>query len=618
MRFRTKLAIAFLIVGLLPVLLLGYLNYRHAYNILNKQAIDQLLSLRNDRKVQLQDFFKHLRLNLEMLGDHRLFKDVLTDYLVAYNKGGIAGEEFKSIDKKHHKRCVEICEKYGYEDMLFVDNEGDVLITVKKGKDWGTNLINGIYSDTNLAECFKNAKSGTSLVDFKEYPPSGRPAAFIGTAMIRREARKGFEAGDRLGVLIIRIPVNQINAILLRDEWLGKTGEAYVAGKDMLMRSDSNFLKESAVLKVKTEAVLAGEVIEGRAGYKDKQTDYRGIPAAIAYGPAEIKGLDWFIVVKKDFNEIIKPMKTLRNQNLTVGLLVVVAVLMSNFLLVTGLRRPIRRIKDAADKISTGDLDIRLLEYPGGEIGELSKSINKMAQNLMKSREKIEDYSRSLENKVKLRTEALMKKNQALEQSNNTQRAHSEIVMTLNSELEIEPLLINAIGKIASHTDSQLGVIYLYEEETKDLRPVSAYGIDKEPGEYTFKFGHGLPGQTALERKMILVTDVPENYFRISSGSIEGLPKNVVCMPIVFQNQLMGILELASIHDYSSRDLKFLNVVVSQLGISINNSLTYLRIQEIADELKDKNDLLTAQSEELQAQSEELQSQNSWEWEKKI
>ncbi|MCG2757445.1 MAG: response regulator [Desulfobacteraceae bacterium] len=610
MRFRTKLAIAFLIVGLLPVLLLGYLNYRHAYNILNKQAIDQLLSLRNDRKVQLQDFFKHLRLNLEMLGDHRLFKDVLTDYLVAYNKGGIAGEEFKSIDKKHHKRCVEICEKYGYEDMLFVDNEGDVLITVKKGKDWGTNLINGIYSDTNLAECFKNAKSGTSLVDFKEYPPSGRPAAFIGTAMIRREARKGFEAGDRLGVLIIRIPVNQINAILLRDEWLGKTGEAYVAGKDMLMRSDSNFLKESAVLKVKTEAVLAGEVIEGRAGYKDKQTDYRGIPAAIAYGPAEIKGLDWFIVVKKDFNEIIKPMKTLRNQNLTVGLLVVVAVLMSNFLLVTGLRRPIRRIKDAADKISTGDLDIRLLEYPGGEIGELSKSINKMAQNLMKSREKIEDYSRSLENKVKLRTEALMKKNQALEQSNNTQRAHSEIVMTLNSELEIEPLLINALGKIASHTDSQLGVIYLYEEETKDLRPVSAYGIDKEPGEYTFKFGHGLPGQTALERKMILVTDVPENYFRISSGSIEGLPKNVVCMPIVFQNQLMGILELASIHDYSSRDLKFLNVVVSQLGISINNSLTYLRIQEIADELKDKNDLLTAQSEELQAQSEELQSQN--------
>jgi len=190
MSFGTKLAITLFVVGLLPVLIFGYFHFRHDRESLGKAAIDQLLSLRKHRKVQLQLFFKELRLNLGMLSDHRLLKDILTDYLAAYNKGGFDGEEFKSIDKKYHERCVEICEKYGYEDMLFVDNEGDVLITVKKGKDWGTNLINGIYSDTNLAECFKNAKSGTSLVDFKEYPPSGRPAAFIGTAMIRREAKE--------------------------------------------------------------------------------------------------------------------------------------------------------------------------------------------------------------------------------------------------------------------------------------------------------------------------------------------------------------------------------------------------------------------------------------------
>jgi signal transduction histidine kinase/DNA-binding response OmpR family regulator/HAMP domain-containing protein len=610
MRFRTKLFIALFIIGLLPVLLLGFLNYRHAYIILNKQAIEHLLRLRDDRKDRLQNYFKHLEIDLEMLGDHRMLKDILTEYLAAYNKGGLNGEEFKSIDKKDHKRCLEICEKYGFEDMLFVSNDGDVLITAQKGKDWGTNLINGIYSNTNLAECFNNAESGTSLVDFKEYPPSGRPAAFIGGTMIRREARKGFEAGDRLGVLIIRIPVNQINNILLRDDWLGKTGEAYVAGKDLLMRSDSNFLKESAILKVKTETVRYSEFIEGRSGYKDNITDYRGVPVSVAYGPAEIKGLNWFVVVKKNYNEIIQPVKKLRNQNLTVGLLVFLAVVLSNFLLVTGLRRPVRRIKEAADKIASGDFSVRLQEYPGGEIGKLTGSINRMALNLMKSSKKIENYSRSLEKKVELRTEALMKKNQYLVQSNNTQKAHSEIVMTLNSEIQIESLLINTINKIAEHTDSQLGAVYLYKEETKDLRPVSAYGIDKEPEEYTFKLGNGLPGQAALERKIILVKDVPENYFRITSGSLDGLPKNVVCIPIVFLNQLMGILELASIHDYSSRDLNFLNVVVSQLAISINNSIIYLHIQEIADELKDKNDLLTSQNEELQAQSEELQAQS--------
>ena len=597
--FRTKLAVAFLIVGLLPVLLLGYLNYRHAYNILREQAIDRLISFRESRKARLQHFFADLELSLETLSDHRLFKDILTDYFAAYKKGGIDGEEFKFIDKKYHKRCVEICENYGFEDMLFVDNEGDVLITVKKGKDWGTNLINGIYSNTNLAECFRNAKSGTSLVDFREYSPSGRPAAFIGATMIRRETRKGFKAGESLGVLIIRIPVDQINAILLNNYWLGETGEAYVVGEDLLMRSDSNFLKQSTILKVKTEAVQVSEVIQGKSGYKEKVVDYRGIPAAIAYGPAEIKGLDWFIVVKKDYSEIVKPVKALRNQVLLIGLAVASAVLLSVFLLVKGLWKPVRRIKEAADKIASGNFSIRLPEYPDGEIGKLTKSINKMAQNLMKSREEIEDYGNSLENKVGL-----------LKASNNTQKAHGEIVMLLNTELEIEPLLINVISKIANYTNSQIGAVYLYEEETKNLRSISAYGIDKEPEEYTFKIGNGLPGQAALERKTISVTDVPENYFRISSGSIEGLPKNVVCMPIIFQNQLMGILELASMHDYSSRDINFLNVVVSQLGISINNSLVYLRIQEIARELKEKNDLLSTRGEELQAQNEELHAQS--------
>ena len=599
MRFRTKLAVALLIVGLLPVLLLGYFHFRHDHESLNKAAVDQLISIRESQKAWLQHYFKDLRFGLEILSDHRLFKDVLTDYLAAYNKGGIDGEKFKSVDKKYHKIYVGMCENYEFEDMLFVSNEGDVIITTQKGKDWGTNLINGAYSDTNLAGCFKNAKTGISMVDFEEYSPSGRPAAFMGATMVMREAKKGFEAGESLGVLIIRIPANRINDILHGDEWLGKTGEAYVIGKDMLMRSDSNFLKESAVLRIKSKVVPVSEVIEGRSGYKEKVLDYRGIPVSVAYGPTEIKGLDWFIVVKKDFDEIVRPIEAARMQLLTVGLLVTFGVLLVNYLIVTQLRKPLRRIRRAADKMASGDLSIHIPEYGAGEIAWLTDSINKMAQNLAESREEIEDYSSSLEMQLR-----------RLKASNDTQKAHGQIVTLLNAEFEIEPLLMNVIGKIAGHTHSQLGVIYLYEEETQNLRPISSYGIDKEPEEYTFKLGHGLPGQTAQERKMISVSDVPENYFRISSGSIEGLPKNVVCMPLIFQNRLMGILEIASLHEYTKSSFNFLNIVVSQLGISINNSLIYLRIQEMADDLKDKNDLLTAQNEELQAQSEELQAQS--------
>lgn len=610
MRFRTKLILLFLMVGLMPISILGYLNYHQAYKALARQSMDQLISLREDRKTQLQEFFRNLRLDAEILSDHRLLKDILSEYIAAYKKGGLEGKEFQAVDSKYHRRYAELCKKQEYEDLLLVDNKGNVLITVKKNPDWGANLTNGTYSDTNLADCFKNAKRGIiSIVDFKNYPPSGQPAAFIGAPMIIRVARKGSKAGEKLGVLIIRIPMDHINSVMQRNEGLGETGETYLIGRDMLMRSDSRFLEESSILKVKAEKEIAGEVLKGESGFFRKTIDYRGRSVSMAFGPVQIKGLDWFIVAQKDFNEIMRPIWVLRNQNLAIGLLVALGVVLAVLLFVSGIIKPLRRIRDAVQGIASGDLSIRIPVETKGEIGELSNSINLMTQSLIESREKIEEHSRTLESKVERRTELLNKRNQALEESNHIQRAHNEIVTVLNNELEIEPLLKNVIGKIAYHSDSQLGVIYLYENEGKKLLPVSSYAIDKEILQDGFWLGQGLPGQTALERRTILVTDVPENYFRISSGGLEGMPKNVICMPITIKDQLVGVLELASLHDYPDRNLEFLNMVTYQLGIGINNALTYQRLDEIAADLKEKNELLAAQNEELQAQSEELQAQ---------
>jgi len=609
MKLRTRLILLFLFIGLAPVVLLGYINFYYARKMMEQQGINQLISTQENRKHEIQAFLKRLKSELKILSDHRLFKDILADYIAAYNEGGFDGKEFKAVDKKYHERCVGFNKEYGYEDMLFVTNDGHVLITVKKGADWGANLISGIYSDTNLAECFKNAKSGISIVDFKEYPPSGRPAAFVGAPMIRHEERKGFKTEEKIGILIIRIPANQINAIMMRKDALEDTGETFLIGKDFFMQSDSQFLKENATLKKgKAETVAVREAVEGRSGYNRELIDQRGEPVLIAYGPAEIKGLNWVVVAKKDLKEILKPLQVLRNQSLIIALLVAIAAVMAVFLIVARIRKPIKRITDAADKIAAGDLAVRVPVETAGDIGRLCVSINHMAQNLKESREKIERYNLLLERKVEIRTAALNKKTQRLEQSNNTQKAHNELIAALNTELEIEPLLKSIIGKIAAHTDSQLGVIYIYEEGR--LVPGSTYAVDKELLGDGFRLGHGLPGQSALERRAILVTDVPENYFRISSGGINGMPKNVICIPITIKDQLIGVLELASIHDYTDKSLEFLNIVAYQLGIGINNALTYLRLEQTAEGLKEKNELLAAQNEEIQAQNEEIQSQN--------
>ncbi|MBW2330704.1 MAG: response regulator [Deltaproteobacteria bacterium] len=608
---RTKLTCLFLIIGLVPIAVIGYLDYRRGCGILERETLDQLIGIREDRKAQIGDFFRHLRLDMEVLSDHRLLKDIFIKYNTAHDKVGFSGEAFRAVDARYHGRCVDLCKKYGYEDMLFVNNKGDVLITVKKYADWGKNLKMGAYSDTNLAECYENALSGTSMVDFKRYPPSGKPAAFIGSPIISHIQRAGLEAGERIGVLIIRISVDQINAIMQRKEGLGDTGETYLVGSDLFMRSDSRFLKESAILSVKkVDTVTVKDALEERSGYREKIIDYRGVPVFSVYAPAEIEGLNWVIVAEKDVKEIVKPVLMLRNNTLLVGLIVAVAVVGAQLFFVAGIIIPIKRIKQAAHNIAAGDLATRLDVKARDEIGELADSFNRMAQRLMESRTEIESYSRSLEKKVEARTADLMKRTEDLEKSNHVLASYNDILTVLNAELEIDPLLDEILGRIATWSDSQLGVIYLYEEEKRALLPAATYAVGKGLIVPEFKLGNGLPGQAAAAKKTILVEDVPEEYFRISAGSFEGAPKNVICIPIVFRDQLMGVLELGVIRGLAERDLEFLNVIASQLGVGIHNTLSYVQLKKLSADLQEKNEVLAVQNEELQAQNEEIQAQS--------
>ncbi|MFH1673518.1 MAG: response regulator [Pseudomonadota bacterium] len=204
----------------------------------------------------------------------------------------------------------------------------------------------------------------------------------------------------------------------------------------------------------------------------------------------------------------------------------------------------------------------------------------------------------------------LRKQTKNLEESNHIQEAYNAVVTTLNSGFEMKPLLKEVVGRIIEYMDAQVGVIYLYSEEERLLKPVAAYALDIDAIKEGFKFGHGLPGQAAMDKKMVLVSDVPEDYFRISSGGGQRIPKNVVCLPIIFHNKLLGVLELCSVHEFEEKNLRFLKVVADQIGTGVNNVISYLKAEELAGDLREKNEILASQNEELQSQSEELIAQS--------
>ncbi|MDX6728559.1 MAG: hypothetical protein QOK49_3364, partial [Baekduia sp.] len=150
---------------------------------------------------------------------------------------------------------------------------------------------------------------------------------------------------------------------------------------------------------------------------------------------------------------------------------------------------------------------------------------------------------------------------------------------------------------------SQQGAFFLVEgEDEPDLRLVASYGYRQREGERDrFPLGDGLVGQAAVEAKPILVEDVPADYVKVASGLGEASPRNIIVLPVVFEEQVLGVIELASLQTISEINRAFLEQITETIGVVLNTIRANMRTEE-----------LLAQSQslarELQAKNIEIES----------
>src|SRR2546421_11434316 len=119
-----------------------------------------------------------------------------------------------------------------------------------------------------------------------------------------------------------------------------------------------------------------------------------------------------------------------------------------------------------------------------------------------------------------------------------------------------------------------------------------------------FKLGEGLVGQCALEKEKILLTSVPANYIKVTSGLGEATPLNIIVLPIVFEGAVKAVMELASFDRFNPTHETFLDQLTESIGIVLNTIEANMRTEDL---LKQSQSLAT----ELQSQQEELQQTNA-------
>ena len=224
------------------------------------------------------------------------------------------GDEREGIYWRFHQLFHPFARRFvterGYYDFFLISPKGHIFYSVEKEDDFATNLIEGPYKDTGLGwvyrEAIRQAKTATVVFsDMESYPPSNfEPAMFMARALVDTD-------GTLLGVLAMQLPTDQLNSIMSSTAGMGESGETYVIGEDLLMRSNSRFSADSTVLKTRVDTVTGNRALQGETGVA-LSVDYRGIDVLSAYTSLDLNDIRWAILAEIDREEVIRQLAETR------------------------------------------------------------------------------------------------------------------------------------------------------------------------------------------------------------------------------------------------------------------------------------------------------------------
>jgi len=253
-------------------------------------------------------------------------------------------------------------------------------------------------------------------------------------------------------------------------------------------------------------------------------------------------------------------------------------------LLAANLTTQVRAIAEVATAVTKGDLTRSIQVEARGEVAELKDNINTMIDNLRLTTDRNTEQDWLKTNLAKF-TNMLQ-----------GQRDLTTVGRLLLSELT--PL-------VAAHQ----GVIYQMEnEETHGLKLLSAYADDGANGHpQTLRLGEGMIGQCALDKRRMLITEMPANVVPISSALFKVTPKNNIVLPVLFENQVKAVIELASIHEFTQLQTMFLEQLTTSIGIVLNSIEATMQTEGLLKQSQQLAGELQAQQRELQQTNEQLE-----------
>ncbi len=412
MRISTKLPLAATLFALVILSASVAIGLVQQSRVLDEQVYQKLEATADGRRNETRRFLEAIRLDArgtaaDMMTQQALFgitgawpklgDDPATELHKRYidenpnpigEKYNLESAKKDSYDRAHrqgHVTFLKHLKAQGYYDIFLIDADGNIVYTVMKERDFGTNLISGPYKDTGLAQVFRKVIASDdpdafANSDFEAYAPSnGAPAAFVGVPIIMNERK--------LGVLAYQLPNDQLNTIFANTRGLGETGETLLVDKAGMLVSDSVRTPDSDSLKVAINAPLLADPLSGQ-DVNGNIEGYRGITSYAAAVPLDFGDVRWSVVALIGEEEVMAQLVSAGLKSAGIGAFLVLIGSLVGFVFSRSFTRPISELVSSMGQLADGNTDIDLKGVDrSDEIGDMVRSVAVFRQAEIDKRE---------------------------------------------------------------------------------------------------------------------------------------------------------------------------------------------------------------------------------------
>ncbi|HEY0666431.1 MAG TPA: PAS domain S-box protein, partial [Gallionella sp.] len=404
MKISTRMLLLFLLVAVLPLALFSYFNLRQDETTLRTEVLNRVSDLADKKAMQVKDYLNERTRQVRTLADSRLAQQGLSRIYQENRDSGKYRQAMREFDRELTSMVEDGSLFY---DIFLITAQGEIVYSYKREADFATNLLDGPYRDTQLAEAFRESRMTleSSLSTFEFYAPSSQPAAFISAPVMRGDVF--------IGVAAAQLTISKIYEVAGDRVAMGKSGETVLARRvdrqNVMYFAPLNRELELGLLKPREFAkvpYIMRQALSGTGGH-DVAADYRGVQVAAAW--RFLPELDLGMVVKIDADEVFDSINRQR---------IILLQVLAGLLLFAGLAayyfgrqisQPLKGLSQVVGDMAMGQLNRRADESAPGELGLFAQAFNRMA-------ERLQDIYRTLEDRVEERTRDLNVSNEQLQE----------------------------------------------------------------------------------------------------------------------------------------------------------------------------------------------------------